>query len=329
MKKTYLFACILTAALMAASCAIDNGETSDSFYDTEMKAWINIYYPSKASETTSDGAYILEYQKGAGEDVIDTGYVFAHYCKKDLEGNIVSTNIQSLAEQLGTFSQANSYGSRIWKLGQNSVCPPVEEVLKTMKVGGHARLAVPVAASVVSNVQYDAFESNESFNVVIDVYVDRVERDIFEVQKAELKEYAKRYPAMDTITDSYYFTKLKRTSGIIDSIHNEKSINVRYIGRLLNGHVFDTNIADTAKKYRLYSADNSYSALSITYYDEFADMKEKNSSIEGFLRALHTMQPGEEAVTFFDSTLGYGAAGSGEGIPEYTPLCFYLYVEEQ
>ena len=39
------------------------------------------------------------------------------------------------------------------------------------------------------------------------------------------------------------------------------------------------------------------------------------------------MNFGEKAVTVFGPQLGYGEKGSSPSIPEYSPLCFWLYIE--
>jgi FKBP-type peptidyl-prolyl cis-trans isomerase len=101
---------------------------------------------------------------------------------------------------------------------------------------------------------------------------------------------------------------------------------LRYIGRYLNGQVFDTNIADTAKKYGIYSQCN-YELLSFKYFDNEDDALNQNSFVTGFSKALWRMTFDERCRTFFNSNFGYGNSGSGN-IPGYTPLCFEIQVEK-
>jgi FKBP-type peptidyl-prolyl cis-trans isomerase len=105
------------------------------------------------------------------------------------------------------------------------------------------------------------------------------------------------------------------------------------VGKLLDGYVFDTNIADTAKKYGLYKANKTYEPLSVDYESTFEQMSSEGSEngdgfVTGFARALKSMTYGDRAVTFFWSDLGYKDKGT-DGVPAYSMLFFDLYVEEK
>lgn len=327
MKKTlaFLFVVALTAAVSA--CAVEKEEDTNEYFEQELESWVKVNYPDRISQQTSDGSYILDFTQGDGQQVADTSYVAVHFFKTDLAGNISSTNIQDLAERLGTYTNAKYYGSDIWKVGQGSVYPPIEEVLRKMKVGGHVTLAIPVGSSTVENKVYNPFESSESANILFDITLDDVRGDVYKAQKEALKEYSKRYSKIDTCSDNFYLKKLVRSTSEKDTIQNGQEIKVYYIARLLDGHVFDTNIADTAKKYRIYNSENDYDALDVTYYDNLSDISTKNSLVDGFLTAIIKMRKNEEADAFFWSSLGYDAAGSEEVVPEYSPLSFYIKIK--
>ena len=138
-----------------------------------------------------------------------------------------------------------------------------------------------------------------------------------------------------------------------DTIAENESADVWYVGRLLDGYVFDTNIADTAKKYGLYQSDKTYEALSVTYESKYEDMAtgagsinvaggssnsgssdaegEGGNYVPGFAKALKCMKYGDHAITFFGSGWGYGSTGTmsgGSGVPAYSMLYFDIYVEE-
>lgn len=327
MKKSMAFLFATMLAVAVTSCAVEKEENTSYYFEQELYSWVKVNYPDRISQKTSDGAYILEYTQGSGAPVADTSYVGVHYYKTDLYGNIASTNLQDLAERLGTFSNAKYYGTDIWKIGQNSVYHSIEEVLKKMKVGGHVKLAIPVGASTVEYQVYNPFVTAEEANIIFDITLDEVRGDVFKAQKEALKEYSKRYSQIDTCSDNFYLKKLKRSTSEKDSIQNGQEIKVFYIAKLLDGHVFDTNIADSAKKYRIFNASNDYDALTITYYDNLSDISTKNSYVDGFLTAIIKMRKTEEADAFFWSTLGYDAAGSDEVVPEYSPLSFYIKIQ--
>lgn len=326
MRKTISVILIAILALsVMRSCAIDEEQNSSAILDRVLASWIKINY-SSASRTES-GIYIINFDKGTGKAVGDSSFVFVHYTRTDLEGNVSSTNYEDLTKRLGKHTQSTYYGSDIWRIGIEAICPGVEEILKTMCAGGSARIAVPAGKSKVTNTTYNAFSDNEGGNVIYEIEIDDVVDDINSYENAHLQAYSKRFfNAMDTVAAGFYFKKTKELPEA-DTTTDESSVKVRYIGRLLDGTVFDTNIEDTAKKYRLYSSDKSYDALDITFKSNLEDMLNDNSTVKGFSRAVYYLKKGESGVTFFHSDLGYGAAGSSTSIPEYAPLRFDISLE--
>lgn len=326
MKRLLTGGWLLLAMMLAGSCARTTAESSTSAYDRVLKAWIKVNYGDKISPTDS-GLYVLDFQQGDGKAVGDSSYVCAHYIRKDLSGNILSTNRVDICKQLGTFSQADYYGSDIWRMGSNSIVPGLEQILSTMRSGGKVTVAIPVSQTTITHSGYNAFPPSESDNVIYEVEIDDVVDDIYAEQERQLKEFSsKYYGGMDTVATGFYFKLVAETAGC-DSIPDEASVNVWYIGRRLDGTVFDTNIQDTAKRYRIYSPSGSYEAMSVTYRTDLSSFISNSSNIQGFTRALSMMKYGDRAETFFNSNYGYGDAGSSTKIAEYSPLFFSLYIE--
>jgi FKBP-type peptidyl-prolyl cis-trans isomerase len=139
-----------------------------------------------------------------------------------------------------------------------------------------------------------------------------------------LEEFSYTTYELDSTEYGFYFTKNIYT---IDSIESGTSADVRYVGKYLDGTVFDTNVADTAKKYRIYSSSNEYSALSFKYQDSEEETLSSNSFVEGFTKALWRMGYGDHGVAYFYSSLGYGDNGNSS-IPGFVPLFFELWIEE-
>lgn len=326
--KSFL-ATLFLAGVLAVSCAVTPEE--DTYYSSDrvMKAWINVNYPG--AKTFGDtGAYILEMEQGNGPTVSDSSYVWAHYTKRALDQTVTSTNIRQLAEQLGNYTATAYYGSDIWRVDQGYLPDALETVIKTMRGGGRAKIALPVSASSHSNAIYTAFSStSEADNLVIDLAIDTVVVDIYDYQERTMKAwFQEHFACSDTIVEGLYFKKLEKKEAESDTISEGTSVNVRYIGRLLDGSVFDTNIEDTAKFYRIWKSDGSYSGLSINYYkSDESKRSSENSVVEGFGTAVMQMNYGETAVAVFNSKLGYGEKGSNPAIPEYAPLFFWLYIE--
>ncbi len=318
---------LLPMVFLACSCAVEPEDNSDYFYDRVMKAWLNVNYPG-IKPYGDTGAYILSIDRGTGLPVTDSCYLWAHYTKRDLDQVVTSTNIQSLSEQLGEYTASTYYGSDIWRLGQGYLPDALETILKTMHTGGSVKVALPMSASSHDYTLYTAFSnSTESDNLIIDVTIDTVMDDIYDYQGRIMREwFREHYARIDTVADGMYLQKLAEFPE--DTITEGTSVKVWYIGRLLNGQVFDTNIEDTAKFYRIYDSSGSYSSMSFSFYKtDDEKLASENSFVTGFSKALTMMNYGEKAVTLFNSELGYGDKGSSPSIPEYSPLIFWLYIE--
>lgn len=317
---------LLLAAVLAVSCAVTPQEDEDYSYDRVMKAWMRVNYPN-VQPYGSGGAYVLSLSQGSGPAVTDSAYVRIHYTKRYLDQSIIETNVEYLAEQLGTWTAASCFDGNIWRVDQGYLPDALEEVIKHMRGGGYALIALPMSASDHSYTAYDAFSStSELSNELIEIEIDTVITNIIDYQEKELRNwFREHYNSSSTLEDHLYFKKLETAE---DTIPEGNNVNVRYVGRLLNGQVFDTNIEDTAKFYRIWKDGKTYDALSIAYYKDDEDQfSTSNSVVTGFGKAILSMNYDETAVTAFSSDLGYGESGSNPAIPEYTPLSFWLYIE--
>ena len=88
------------------------------------------------------------------------------------------------------------------------------------------------------------------------------------------------------------------------------TVRCHYEGRFINGQVFDTNIADTAKMY-----NRGVPA-------EFG----VNQVIKGWTEALQLMGEGAEWELYIPYDLAYGEAGAHGSIPPYSALIFKVEV---
>ena len=328
-RNKTLFLSLLLMAALTASCAIEPAEDSDISYDHIMSAWMHINHPD-VKPYGSTGAYVLAMEKGDGLSIGDSAYIRVHYTKRTLDGAIAETNVRQLSEQLGTYAVSSNYDGNTWRMTQGYLPAALEEIIRTMRSGGSATVALPKTASGHDYSMYDAFTSTEeSNNYLIDFTIDTVINDIIQYQDQEMRSWFRtHYDSEATIEDHLFFKKLEENTADTDTISEGATVVVRYIGRLMNGVVFDTNIADSAKFYRIYSGDKSYEGLEVTYYkSDESKFESENSVVPGFGKAVLQMKNGEKAVTLFNSELGYGEDGKNPSIPEYSPLSFWLYIE--
>ena len=335
LKKFLLIAVVCSASV---SCAKYEANEDNLFYEKALLSWVKVNFPNAVSTVSDLGVYTLESVEGTGLPPVDSQYVLVHYTKRDLEGMLLDTNEKDVAEseRPRTFDKVAFYGPSTWILGSPSVPAGINETLRKMRVGGKVTVAVPLAASSVETSVYSTFVTAETDNVIYSLTLEDVVSDINQYQLDSMYRFRNHnFPELDTMVTGFFFKKFIEVdrdtdnSGTLDSITDGATLKTRYIARLLDGHVFDTNIADTAKKYGFYKESNSYSALEVTYHDDIQEMIKNAGTVEGFARAVHELYYGEYGATFFWSDMGYGETGSGDAVPEYSPLFFQIWVEEQ
>ena len=98
---------------------------------------------------------------------------------------------------------------------------------------------------------------------------------------------------------------IRTQDGTGDYMASGKIAKVKYTGKLLNGFIFDSNVAKT---------------------DTFKITIGGSSAITGFQRGVELMKVGEKATLIFPSSIGYGTTGSLPKIPGESPLIFDVQV---
>lgn len=91
------------------------------------------------------------------------------------------------------------------------------------------------------------------------------------------------------------------------------TVLVNYSGMFLSGKVFDSSLADVAKKSGTFNPQRPYEPLKLPVG--------MNGSIPGFEEGLMLLPKGSKATLILPSKLAYGDQGN-QGIPPFTPLIF-------
>ena len=95
------------------------------------------------------------------------------------------------------------------------------------------------------------------------------------------------------------------------------TILVNYTGMFLSGKVFDSSLAEVAKKNGTFNPQRPYEPLKLPVG--------MNGSIAGFEEGLMLLPKGAKATLILPSSLAYGEQGN-QGIPPFTPLIFEVDV---
>ena len=348
MKKAIIY--LSLAVLVMAGCAKAPKTGVNDAAKRYLDAWIRVNHPDAAR--TGLGAYIIEDKPGTGisPSSADTyPYVRVNYTIRSLAGAIQTTTYESVAKQVGAFTANESknpfYGPEVWYRGNGSLVAGIEEAVSTMSVGGRRTVVIPgwltgVDANTNMAVKYDTAEEylakvSGGSPLIYELEMTDAISDIQKWQIDSVGRYlADAFPgktAADSTKYGFYYFRTGAPSSDKE-FPNDTTIYINYIGRRLDGTVFDTSIADTAKYYGIYSASRTYGACKITWYASDKDYtgitmtsagaSSSSGVINGFSCGLDQMHPHEKGSAVFISTWGYGMSGSSPTIPGYSPLRF-------
>lgn len=133
-------------------------------------------------------------------------------------------------------------------------------------------------------------------------------------ETAKIKGYVNSKGLKPTITPSgLNYVISKQGSG--PKANPGDTVLVHYTGSFLSGKIFDSSLADVAKKSGTFNPARQYEPLKMPVGMQ--------GSIPGFEEALLLLPKGAKATVILPSTLAYGEQGN-QGIPPFTPLVFEL-----
>lgn len=123
-----------------------------------------------------------------------------------------------------------------------------------------------------------------------------------------------------TTTSGLQYTILKQPTG--EKPANGTEVGLNYAGWLMDGQLFDTNIASIAEK------DESFEQINAMHRGQFMPLTmsidPSAPMIPGFKEAVMGMSYGEERLVRIPSNLAYGSQGAGGVIPPDADLIFQL-----
>ena len=337
MKRTILY--LGLAALLAVACAKDPVEGKNDDAKLYFDSWMQVHHPGAAR--TPLGAGIISESSGTGAaagSAEANPFIRVRYTIRDLAGAIQSTSEELTARQLGTYEEENYYGPATWVRSNNGLLPGVEESISQMSCGGKRTVVIPgwlLGGTDRYKSAQEYLDNVTGTPMIYELELDEVISDIGKWETDSIGRYvARNFPGksvQDSLKYGFYYFRTGQPSSE-ESFKKDTTIYVNYIGRRLDGTVFDTNVKDTAKFYGLYSASRNYGPAAIKWYGDdqtYTDIKmtayqssSSSSVIDGFSYALDKMHPYEKGTAVFYSTMGYKSTGSGSTIPGYSPLRF-------
>lgn len=346
----HFFRYITLAALTVVGCARTVSEGPNESAKRAFDAWLHVNYPELENSPYGLGIYVIDEQPGTGDKTVEKeGFAIIDMVKTDLDGNITEFTGKEAAIQLGTYNKSYYYGPKVLTTTTNTIQVGLAEGIVGMKVGGEKKFIVP--SWLMTYATYDnpadyLNTSNNNSNTIFEIKVRDFTKDIVAWQtdsigrfflKSEVKIDGR--PAKDvfkgmTPADSvktanggapgFYYKQLTKPADN-ESIPSDTTVYINYVGKLLNGLVFDTNIEKVAKDNNIWSSSRTYEPAEVDWAEKYSELKlDGNEVISGFALTLWQMKAGEKGVGVFYSPLGYSYSGNGNSIPGYAPLIFEI-----
>lgn len=159
--------------------------------------------------------------------------------------------------------------------------------------------------------------TDQQFNEAISTYMKAQTDAQKNAEPAKLKKYIDASGQKFNKTDSgLYYVVTKPGAGPNVAVGDTAVIN--YVGKLLNGKVFDTSIKAEGIKAKLGALDQRpFTPIRVAIG--------QHKVIAGWDEGIQLLNKGAKATLVVPSSLGYGAMGAGPIAP-YTPVVFDLEV---
>lgn len=351
MKKTLLY--LSLAALLLSACAKDPKTGASESAKRFLDAWVHVNHPD--ATLTPLGAYVLEETPGTGAaagSYDENPYVRVHFTIRSLSGAVSVTTDERLSRQIGSYEPQGFYGPAIWNRKDHALPAGIEETVASLRVGGSRTVVIPgwlmgTDSQTGLPIIYDTAQEyldnvSGGTPAIYDIRLEDVIKDLDKWETDSLARYmTATFPgvaAADSLKYGFYYQRLAAPSSEKE-FAKDTTIYINYIGRRLDGVVFDTNIADTAKFYGIYSAYRTYKPAAVKWYGAdgkysdirvtFAGSEAASEVVPGFSFALDQMRPHETGAAIFYSAWGYGEKSNGSALPAYTPLRFDLQIVDK
>ena len=357
MKKLFSTVVYIAAAALSISCAKTEKIGPNDANQRYFEAWMHLNHPD--ATPTGLGIYILEDKQGAGVKIGEEGFMLIDYKLTDLEGNISTYSDALTAKQLGEYSKTKYYGPHFWTTVETTLPAGLRDAIIGQPVGTYRKIIIPswlmsyqaydteedyLNPPLKRKEEYDASSySNTIYEFTLRDYTEDIDQwqidsigrffsnrtinidgkpaaDVF------LTDAGRQMTAADSVSRGFYYKQLQAPTDTT-SFSGDTTIYINYVGKLLNGQVFDTNIARVAKDNYLYSTSSTYEPMLVNWNEDPSEITmgtDGNTVITGFAETIARMKSMEKGVGVFYSTLGYGYSGSGDNIPAYAPLIFEI-----
>lgn len=313
--KLFRFLPFLAAVpMLFTSCADEKGVNNETIERNLLDAYMVVNYDDNGIPRPAQadlGYYYIPLKSGGSTDVPrEEQWIRYDYTITKQDGTVVTTSSADVAKVNNFFSYFTHFAPNysLFEAIKANTSKGVADAMKNhMKSGDSIRLILPpfLAGTFTPS-------NNPGKPVIIDVAVRDVVPSPVSREQSDLLAYVNaNFSATTVDTVGLYIGELIPYSGTdkLDTIilKDGYTIEFLYTGKFIDGYMFETNVADTAKAHDVY-VFGEYKKLSCKLGED-----DKNYP-KGLIRALKKMKVGSTSVTLFTSEWSKGASGA---IPQY------------
>ncbi|MDR3286139.1 MAG: FKBP-type peptidyl-prolyl cis-trans isomerase [Prevotellaceae bacterium] len=318
MKKQILLLALTSMIMM--SCAKEEQESIEAIQDRLLKSYITVVHKDTI-QPTALGYYVIKISEGTGATPKQGDWVKWEQTQRSLDETVLGVTEKDQAIIYGLYNvymQTMHYVPNYGWLDELYMARCLADIFPQMKEGAKYRLIVPPRLLSVagSSSQQSGYAS-----YILDITLCEVIESPQDYELAQVTDYRDTYypEITDTLIYGMYYkttfiapdtTWTVDTAGVSVPIEKDttsavsgKTVYVTYVGRFLDGFVFDTNIIDSAKAHNIYDATLTYDTLSFT-------IGSGSSVIYGFDKIVQQLKTGDAGIGFFRSEWGYGINGN-------------------
>jgi FKBP-type peptidyl-prolyl cis-trans isomerase len=287
MKKILLGGLIAAMAIFATSC-------NDGFKKTDGGLLYKFYQQDKEARQVQVGDLIEAYVAVMVDTIVQYQSAEPEVAFRVSEQTVFDGDIN---EGLALLHEGDS---AVFKVSMDSIA----------KYSGSANTVG--AKYAIYSIKVTRILSESEYTAELAAEAERMKP----VEDALINDYLKEHQLNVKPTESgLYFIPVRKGSGSLPA--KGQMVKINYIGKMLDGRIFDGNWESELKKAGINTEGGRFNPMSITLGT--------GQVIPGFEEAISLMRTGSRATVVIPSSLAYGAQGN-QNIPPYSPLVFDLEI---
>ncbi|MDR2890618.1 MAG: hypothetical protein LBV18_03310 [Alistipes sp.] len=340
----------LAAAALAtvASCARTEPEDMDALEKLAFDAWMAKYHDEAVEQP--DGGIYVEFVADGDQSVESsrdtTVWLTLDYTATDIAGNVFATRDSTVALRQRTYTPATHYNPDLMFVGEgnygmvegqyfalrNDLVKPDGSTMK-MSAGSHVKLYIPSYLAYGSHGFSDKQGYGGQFAlgggkiIIEDLKVREVIPEPAKREERLVVERAAEWGMAETDSLAYFMyvdsvSNFAQRAGLAELYPNlawnkktqlltaDSTATIRFVGKFLDGFIFDTNVESVREKFYYRRAGENYKPeeKTLTAFS-FKPSADEGKAIPAFGKVIPKLRRGLWYRVLFTSVYGYAATG--------------------